>query len=198
MKSPRGQWVNSLLKKDRRLCTVFQSRDGLLFRWRCWWWVVLWWSGHLTRGWHSGGWPTPPSMWDGQLFLHYLPNLRQCSTQSSTPAPMLNSARQLCPYWVVHSVPIKSRIPTLTQSELVWRKFWGVPLEHSGTILCMRPANERRRYIVTSSPIGRVHTQNDSCTFKPTQNGQYILDDVFKCRFIDEKILIFWFKFHWR
>ena len=27
----------------------------------------------------------------------------------------------------------------------------------------MRPANERRRYIVTSSPIGWVHTQNDPC-----------------------------------
>ena len=31
----------------------------------------------------------------------------------------------------------------------------------SGIILCMRPANERRRYIVTSSPIGWAHTQND-------------------------------------
>ena len=28
-------------------------------------------------------------------------------------------------------------------------------------ILCMRPANERQRYIVTSSPIGWAHTQND-------------------------------------
>ena len=32
-----------------------------------------------------------------------------------------------------------------------------------GIILCMRPANERRRYIVTSSLIGWVHTQNDPC-----------------------------------
>ena len=30
-----------------------------------------------------------------------------------------------------------------------------------GIILCMRSANERRRYIVTSSLIGRVYTQND-------------------------------------
>ena len=30
-------------------------------------------------------------------------------------------------------------------------------------ILCMRPANERRRYIVTSSLIGWVHTQIDPC-----------------------------------
>ena len=28
----------------------------------------------------------------------------------------------------------------------------------------MRPANERRRYIVTSSLIGWVHTQNDPCS----------------------------------
>ena len=29
---------------------------------------------------------------------------------------------------------------------------------------CVHPANERRRYNVTSSLIGWVHTQNDSCT----------------------------------
>ena len=33
----------------------------------------------------------------------------------------------------------------------------------SGNISCMRPANERRRYIVTSSLIGWVHTQKDPC-----------------------------------
>ena len=31
----------------------------------------------------------------------------------------------------------------------------------SGIILCMRPANERRRYIVTSFLIGWTHIQND-------------------------------------
>ena len=31
----------------------------------------------------------------------------------------------------------------------------------SGIILCMRPANERRRYTVTSCLIGWAHTQND-------------------------------------
>ena len=30
----------------------------------------------------------------------------------------------------------------------------------SGIILCMRPANERRRYTVTSSLIGWAHKQN--------------------------------------
>ena len=30
-------------------------------------------------------------------------------------------------------------------------------------ILCMGPANEIRRYIVTSSLVGLVHTQNDLC-----------------------------------
>ena len=34
-------------------------------------------------------------------------------------------------------------------------------LYEPGIILCMRPANERRRYIVTSSLIGWAHTQND-------------------------------------
>ena len=31
----------------------------------------------------------------------------------------------------------------------------------AGIILCMLSANERRRYIVTSSLIGWTHTQND-------------------------------------
>ena len=30
-------------------------------------------------------------------------------------------------------------------------------------ILYIRPANERRRYIVTASPIAWAHTQNDPC-----------------------------------
>ena len=34
----------------------------------------------------------------------------------------------------------------------------------TGIILYMRPANERRRYIVTSSLIGWAHTRNDSCS----------------------------------
>ena len=33
----------------------------------------------------------------------------------------------------------------------------------AGVILCMRPANERRRYNVTSSLIDWVHAQNDPC-----------------------------------
>ena len=33
----------------------------------------------------------------------------------------------------------------------------------SGITLCIRPANERRRYIVTSSLIGWTHTQIDPC-----------------------------------
>ena len=35
----------------------------------------------------------------------------------------------------------------------------------SEIILCMGPANERRRYIVTSSLIGRAQTQNDPWLF---------------------------------
>ena len=33
----------------------------------------------------------------------------------------------------------------------------------AGFILCMRPANERRRYIITSSLISLPHAQNDPC-----------------------------------
>ena len=35
-------------------------------------------------------------------------------------------------------------------------------VEYAGIILCMRPANERRRYKVTSSLIGWAHAQNDA------------------------------------
>ena len=37
----------------------------------------------------------------------------------------------------------------------------------AGIILCMRPANERRHYNVTSSLIGWAHTQNDLCLRVP-------------------------------
>ena len=40
---------------------------------------------------------------------------------------------------------------------------WKCILTDSMIILCMRPANERRRYSVTSSRIGWAHTQNDHC-----------------------------------
>ena len=33
----------------------------------------------------------------------------------------------------------------------------------AGVILCMHPANKRRRYYVMSSVIGWAHTQNDPC-----------------------------------
>ena len=37
-----------------------------------------------------------------------------------------------------------------------------------GTILCMHPANERWRYIVTPSLIGWAHTQNGPCMVIPS------------------------------
>ena len=44
-----------------------------------------------------------------------------------------------------------------------WRQRWEIwlLLWHTGINLWMRPANERRRYIVTSSLIGWAHTRND-------------------------------------
>ena len=37
----------------------------------------------------------------------------------------------------------------------------------AGMVLCMCPANERWRYIVTSSLIGWAHTRNDPCRWPP-------------------------------
>ena len=45
---------------------------------------------------------------------------------------------------------------------------WKRKLSLAGIILCMRPANERRRYIVTSSLIGWVRTQ-----IVPRSGGDY-------------------------
>ena len=44
---------------------------------------------------------------------------------------------------------------------------------YSGIIPYMRPANEWRRYIVTSSLIGLAHTQNDACIFYGMYYGIY-------------------------
>ena len=41
--------------------------------------------------------------------------------------------------------------------------FFYIMMTSSGIILCMCPANRKRRYIVTSSPIGSRHTQIYPC-----------------------------------
>ena len=46
-----------------------------------------------------------------------------------------------------------------------WWCHWDIDLLHTQGLLCMRPANERRRYTITSSVIGWAHTQNDPCIF---------------------------------
>ena len=67
-----------------------------------------------------------------------------------------------------------------------------VTVPHTGIILCMCSANERR-YIVTSSPISWVHTQNDPCAhmlysivmqsicFKGLTHVEKIMQDQQKC-----------------
>ena len=51
-------------------------------------------------------------------------------------------------------------VRTLVAIKKVTRYF-----SYAGIILCMRPANERRRYIVTSSLIGWAHVENDPWLF---------------------------------
>ena len=51
----------------------------------------------------------------------------------------------------------------LLRSLCTWQHNWNV-----GIILCMRPANERRCYIVTSSLVGWAHAQNDPWKWKIT------------------------------
>ena len=44
-------------------------------------------------------------------------------------------------------------------------------INQSGILLCMRPANERRRYNVTSSLIGWAHPQNDPWSMAEYKTG---------------------------
>ena len=65
---------------------------------------------------------------------------------------------------------------TFLSTYIKWPTFWyqhvsvhsdeEIYKQHTGIILCMRPANERRRYNVTSSLIGWVHSQDDPWTYK--------------------------------
>ena len=67
-----------------------------------------------------------------------------------------------------------SQRATNAESALMpWRRHEGVPewsikkdtLVISAVSLCMGSANEKRRYIVTSSLIGWAHTQNNPCIY---------------------------------
>ena len=60
--------------------------------------------------------------------------------------------------------------------------------QYSGIILCMCPANKRRRYIVTSALIGWAHTQNDPWAHDgmPVSTGVVIINSfpaTFKRKF---------------
>ena len=80
-----------------------------------------------------------------------------CNAACTVKSPVFTHAQELhrAPSNNIHVLPgggIKLK-PLSVQWQLIC----------TGIILCMHPANERWRYIVTSSPIGWVHTQNDPC-----------------------------------
>ena len=54
-----------------------------------------------------------------------------------------------------------------------------IPSWRPGIILCMRPANERRCYIVTSSLIGWAHSQNDPWKGHVKLSGELVLEEHF-------------------
>ena len=69
--------------------------------------------------------------------------------------------------WWLSALPIN----LIFFSLWIWAKLhlllsWSTDITtlHAGIILCMCPANEGQRYIVTSSPISWAHTQNDGYT----------------------------------
>ena len=60
---------------------------------------------------------------------------------------------------ISHSYILTVQFPLMITHHFVLRR-----QQATGFILCMRPANERWRYIVTSSLIGWAHTQNGEPT----------------------------------
>ena len=92
------------------------------------------------------------------LFFHRLDsfylNLRQCATLLDLLCRLFNRGVA-----EVHSRVIDVATCTL----------------NAGIVVCMRPANGRRRYIVTSCPIGWAHTQNDHCNWHFTLIGKRFL-----------------------
>ena len=64
-------------------------------------------------------------------------------------------------YLYIHIFPVVSLVSgTSDCPKYQWSKPEGYGYIGAGIILCMRPANERRRYIITSSLIGWAHTEN--------------------------------------
>ena len=55
---------------------------------------------------------------------------------------------------------------------------WAVRHPWSVIILCIRSANERRCYNVTSSLIGWAHTQNEPCWYSVVPQQQYIFSQI--------------------
>ena len=111
--------------------------------------------------------PTPAqqSCWGVYLFH----SVRLSVRPSIRPASPVRSAVKIPIYKMESGVPCVSQ--NCFQSSVVgaWRHFVVFPVASitgdkcRAIIMCMHPANERRRYSLTPSLIGWVHTQNDPC-----------------------------------
>ena len=67
----------------------------------------------------------------------------------------------------------------------------------SGIIMWMRPANERRRYIVTSSPIGLAHIQSDPWQIIWTHIWNHFCEPSIRRQFsVQEMTLVSWVGCH--
>ena len=112
--------------------------------------------------------------------------------------------------WWIRSLPwlLMPWLLALPSHLQPWYSFYKISksLSSSGIILCMCPANERRRYNVTSSLIGWVHVQNDPCfleegfllpvpsyCFKMIKNSECILMFCFDfCKNSPWQVLTHW------
>ena len=103
-------------------------------------------------------------------------NLRNCTYEITSMSPganeFISSVLWLVMSWelIKHSLDIVWSLfltvrlryeVSLVSSEFIYTAIVISVLYAAGTILCMRPANERWRYILTSSLIGWMYTQND-------------------------------------
>ena len=106
--------------------------------------------------------------------------LALCAGNSSVPVNSLHKGQwrgALIFFFHLHLNKWLSKQPRGWWFETPAWSFWrqcNVFITDSGIILHMRPANERRRYVVTSSLIGWVHTQNDPCRFPIAPQGHHM------------------------
>ena len=96
------------------------------------------------------------------LFIKVLPHKKPCQNTLDWDHTNCPQTPELYPVMMNYVVSVVSSTSDLRPSVAIAVLF---AISYTGIILCMHPANERRRYNVTSSPIGWGHLCGVCCEF---------------------------------